>query len=59
MLHSEHLSQPLVRTNIFLPQFQRDSLRDLARQQDITAAELCRRILDAGLRRMQKRQAAK
>lgn len=57
MLHSEHLSQPLVRTNIFLSRFQRDSLKELARQKDITAAELCRRILDAGLRRMLKRQA--
>jgi predicted DNA-binding ribbon-helix-helix protein len=50
MLHSESLSQPLIRTNIFLSQFQRDSLKSLAAAQDISAAELTRRILDRGLR---------
>jgi predicted DNA-binding ribbon-helix-helix protein len=57
MLHSESLSQPLVRTNIFLSQFQRDTLKELARQQDISSAELARRILDKGLRRAAKEAA--
>jgi hypothetical protein len=57
MLHAESLSQPLVRTNIFLSQFQRDTLKELARQQDISAAELARRILDKGLRRAAKEAA--
>ena len=49
MLHAESLSQPLIRANVFLSQFQRDSLKELARQQDISAAELARRILDKHL----------
>jgi hypothetical protein len=55
MLHSEHLSQPLIRTNIFLSQFQRDSLKKLAAADDISAAELARRILDRALRRAAKK----
>jgi hypothetical protein len=59
MLHSEHLSQPLIRTNIFLSEFQRETLKALAAAKDISAAELARRILDKHLRRAAKRQAAK
>jgi len=59
MLHAETLSQPLVRTNIFLSQSQRDSLKSLAAAQDISAAELARRILDKGLRRVKKQTTAK
>ena len=51
-LHAEHISQPLRRTDIFLSEFQRDTLKSLAAAQDITAAELTRRILDKALRRM-------
>lgn len=58
MLHSEHLSRPLIRTNIFLSQFQRDMLRTLAAKADISAAELVRRILDKHLRREMKKEAA-
>ena len=58
MLHSGHVSKPLVRTDIFLSEFQRDSLKSLAAAQDITAAELTRRILDKHLRRVLKGQAA-
>jgi hypothetical protein len=54
MLHSEKLSQPLIRTNIFLSAFQRDELKARAAAQDISAAEMARRILDKALRR--KRQ---
>jgi predicted DNA-binding ribbon-helix-helix protein len=57
MLHSETLSQPLIRTNIFMSEFQRNTLKELARQQDISAAELVRRILDRGLKRMTKQVA--
>lgn len=55
MLHAESLSQPLIRTNIFLSKDQRDSLKSLAAAQDISAAELARRILDKGLRRARQR----
>ena len=51
MLHSESLSQPLIRTNLFLSKNQRDTLFALAATMDISAAELARRILDRGLRR--------
>jgi hypothetical protein len=57
MLHSESLSQPLIRTNIFLSKDQRDSLKSLAAAQDISAAELARRILDKGLRRSARKLA--
>jgi hypothetical protein len=55
MLHSDKLSQPLIRTNVFLSAEQRDTLKELAAAQDISAAELTRRILDKGLAR-RKRQ---
>ena len=58
MLHAESLSQPLVRTNIFVSRFQRDSLKELARQGDISMAELIRRVLDKHLRRATKQTAA-
>jgi hypothetical protein len=58
MLHADSLSQPLVRTNVFLSQFQRDSIKKLAASQDISAAELCRRILDRHLRRALKQTKA-
>ena len=53
-LHSEHVSKPLIRTDIFLSEFQRDTLKTLAAAQDITAAELTGRILDRALRRAVK-----
>src|SRR6266699_7022711 len=40
MLHAESLSQPLIRTNIFLAKSQRDALKSLAAAQEISAAEL-------------------
>lgn len=55
MLHSEKLSQPLIRTNIFLSAEQRDT-KELAAAQDISAAELTRRILDKGLARRTRQQ---
>jgi len=58
-LHSERVSKPLVRTDIFLSEFQRDTLKSLAAAQDITAAELTRRILDKHLRRALKQAATK
>lgn len=59
MMHSESLSQPLIRTNLFLSQDQRKSLKALAAAQDISAAELARRILDKGLTRIAKQVAEK
>jgi hypothetical protein len=50
MLHSESLSQPLIRTNIYLSVSQRDTVMNLARQQDISMAELIRRVLDKYLK---------
>jgi hypothetical protein len=58
MLHSESLSQPLIRTNIFLSKAQREALKALAAAKDISAAELCRRILDKHLRRTARQNVA-
>jgi hypothetical protein len=55
MMHSDKLSQPLIRTNLFLSVEQRDTLKEQAAVLDISAAELARRILDKALRR--ERQA--
>jgi hypothetical protein len=56
MMHSDKLSEPLIRTNIFLSKFQRDTLKSEAAVIDISAAELARRILDKALRRSAKKQ---
>jgi hypothetical protein len=53
------MPRPLIRTNIFLAEFQRDTLKTLAKEQDISAAELSRRILDGGLRRALKKLASR
>lgn len=57
MLHSEKLSQPLVRTDVYLSAEQRDTLRELGRQQDRSMAEVIRRVLDKHLRRAAKEAA--
>jgi hypothetical protein len=54
-MHSSQLSQPLIRSNIFLSKFQRDELKSQAAALDISAAELARRILDKSLRRSAKK----
>jgi hypothetical protein len=51
MLHADSLSKPLIRTDVYLSEFQRDSLKVLARVRDISMAELIRRVLDRHLRR--------
>jgi hypothetical protein len=56
MFHSDSLSQPLIRTNIYLSKSQRELLKSLAAAMDISAAELARRILEKGLRVELKRQ---
>lgn len=56
MSHSYCVSKPLIRTDVFLSEFQRDSLKALAAAQGITAAELTRRILDKHLKRMLKKE---
>jgi hypothetical protein len=43
------MAKPLIRTNIFLSEFQREALKKRARKQHISAADLARRILDAYL----------
>jgi hypothetical protein len=58
MLHSDKVSQPLVRTDVYLSAEQRDKMKELGRQQDISMAELIRRVLDKHLRRELKKQAA-
>ena len=50
MLHADSLSKPLVRTDVYLSEFQRDTMKDLARRQDISMAELIRRVLDKHLK---------
>jgi hypothetical protein len=58
MLHSNRISKPLIRTDIFLSDFQRETLKSLAAAQDITAAELTLRILDRHLKRALKKRTA-
>jgi len=58
MLHAESLLHPLRRTNLYLSEFQRDALKELARQQNVSAAEIARRILDKQLRRAARKLAA-
>jgi hypothetical protein len=55
MLHADKLSQPLVRTDVYLSAEQRDAMKELGRQQDISMAELIRRVLDKYLRRSAKK----
>jgi predicted DNA-binding ribbon-helix-helix protein len=52
MLHADSLSKPLNRTDVYLSEFQRDSLKELAGQQDVSMAELIRRVLEKHLRRV-------
>ena len=52
MLHAEKLSEPLVRTDVYLSAFQRDSMKDLARHEDISMAELIRRVINKHIRRV-------
>ena len=54
MLHAESLSQPLVRSDVYLSVAQREALKQSAREQDISMAELIRRVLDKHLRRAAK-----
>ena len=58
MLHADKLSQPLIRTDVYLSEFQRDTMKELGRQKDISMAELIRRVLDKHLRRALKKQKA-
>ena len=57
MLHADSLSKPLIRTNVYLSEAQREAIFALAEAQDISAAELLRRILDKFLKR-ERRKAA-
>jgi hypothetical protein len=59
MLHSESISKPLVRTDVYLSATQRDTMKDMARNQDISMAELIRRVLDKHIRRMTANGAQK
>ena len=51
MLHSEHRSQPLVRTDVYLSAEQRDALKVIGASQDLSMAEVIRRVLDRYIRR--------
>jgi hypothetical protein len=44
------MEQPLVRTNVFLSRFERETLKARASKRGISAAELTREILDKALR---------
>ena len=57
MLHADKLSQPLVRTDVYLSAEQRDAMKELGRQQDISMAELIRRVLDKHIKRELKKQS--
>jgi hypothetical protein len=43
------MAKPLIRTNVFLSEFQRETLKKRAQKLGISAASLARQILDAGL----------
>lgn len=58
MLHADKRSQPLVRTDVYLSAEQRDTMKELGRQQNISMAELIRRVLDKHLKRALKKQTA-
>jgi hypothetical protein len=58
MLHAEKLSQPMIRTDVYLLPSQRDAMKKLGRQQDISMAELIRRVLNNYLRRAAKEPRA-
>jgi hypothetical protein len=51
MLHSESISKPLIRTDVYLSETQRETMKGLARQQDVSMAELIRRVIDKHIRR--------
>jgi hypothetical protein len=59
MLHSERRSQPLVRTDIYLSEVQRDALKRLGAARDLSMAEVIRRVLDRYIRRELKKQRAR
>lgn len=58
MLHAPTRSQPLIRVNVYLTQEQRESLFQYSTALDISAAEIVRRILEAGLPRIAQQVAA-
>jgi predicted transcriptional regulator len=51
------MAKPLIRTDIHLSDFTRDKLKELARGQDVSSAELTRRILDKHIKRELKKQS--
>jgi len=59
MLHADKRSEPLVRTDVFLSVGQRETLKDWARNQDISMAELIRRVLDKHIQRSAKSEGQK
>ena len=58
MLHAPTLSQPLIRVNIYVTQAQHAAIFSYARALDISAAELTRRLIEAGLPKIAKQVAA-
>jgi hypothetical protein len=46
----------MIRTNIFLSKPQKESLEKLAKEKDISVAELVRRIIDKELEEVQKKK---
>ena len=57
MFHSDRLSKPLIRSNVYLSESHRKALKTLAAEQDISAAELLRRFLEKALRRELKKRS--
>ena len=51
MLHAESLSKPLIRTDVYISAEQRDAMKALGAAQDISMAEMIRRVLDHYIRR--------
>jgi hypothetical protein len=56
MLHSDSISKPLVRTDVYVSAEQRDAMKALGAVQDISMAEMIRRVLDQYIRRHRQQQ---
>ena len=59
MLHADKRSQPLVRTDVYLSAEHRDKMKELGRQQDISMAEIIRRVLAKYIQRSAKLEGQK
>jgi hypothetical protein len=57
MMHAEKRGEPLRRSNIYLSREQLQSLKEIGAAQDVSMAEIVRRVLDKYIRREQRKAA--